>query len=102
MNNTFSYLYSWSLVGPSHIDAELGHVPCFGERHINKHDASKGLHIEACPLGLLPLGTLRLSCCEEAQMSPEEKPCGIKLGNPANSLKRGPRYMALVEPGPAV
>lgn len=100
MNHSFSYSYSWSLVGPSHIDAEFGHVPCFGERHI--HDASKGLHTEACPLGLLPLGTLRLSCCKEAQMSPEEKPCRAKLGNPANSQNRGPRHMALVEPGPAI
>lgn len=77
-------------------------MPCSGDRHINKHDASKSLHIEACPLGLLSLGTLRLSCCEESQMNPEDKAYREKLGNPANSQNRGPRHMALDEPGPAI
>ena len=69
-------------VVPSHIDSGLGHVICFGQWDISKHDKSWD-SVFTCPelWGLASSTTaLRSPCCEEAQVSHMEMEHGTHPG----------------------
>lgn len=77
-----SSLYIPALGSPSHIDSGLGHVICFGQWDISKHDKSWD-SIITCPelWGLASSTTaLRSPCCEEAQVSHMEMEHGTHPG----------------------